>query len=344
MHPDLATLDLFADADPAALMGLAGHLAPVSFRPGQLLVREGERGRACAILLSGSAVVSRDGRDVAEVGPGSVIGELAMLTRSRRQATVRARTPVDAVLADVADFDVLLGVPGVRDRLARIATGRIATNATPVPAALRDGSPAWLRPLLPTDRTGIAAALAHQSAESLRRRFFTEVKVTERLVDFLVDIDYLHHFAWVVGTGTDTGAGAAGADGPVDDGGEQAMGVGRYVRVGDPHADGDGPPTAEVAFHVGDRFQGRGVGRLLVGALGPAAQAAGIERFTADVLYDNAPMRALLDGVGARWQHAEPGVSTATYPVDAATRLLDPAVADHLRTVAADVLAVGRGG
>ncbi len=322
----VADLPLFDGVPPEILTTVLADLAPLTFRPGQVLLREGDPGRACAIILSGTVVATRrtvyGEQEVAVLGRGSIVGELAMLTRAPRRATVRARTEVRALLADPVGFGRLLDLPAVRDRLTLTAAQRLAANAAPVPVTLRDGTAAVLRPLLPTDRTGVAAGLAAQSAQSIRRRFFTDLRPSERLIDFLVDINYVDHFAWVA----------------LDDVGEP-LGVGRYVRVDAASEDG-GPPTAEVAFHVGDAVQDRGVGRLLLAALGPAAQVAGIEQFRADVLYENAPMRALLDRVGTEWQHSEPGVARAVYPVAAASALLPAGVRSRLRTVVADVLTV----
>ena len=62
------------------------------------------------------------------------------------------------------------------------------------------------------------------------------------------------------------------------------IGIARLVREAD---------TAEVAFAVGDEWQGRGVGTILVERLRKDARAAGIRHFRADVMPENAPGQAL---------------------------------------------------
>ena len=72
---------------------------------------------------------------------------------------------------------------------------------------------------------------------------------------------------------------------------------------------------AEVAFIVGDDYQGRGIGTFLMGALAIAADYHGIQRFTARVLSENYPMRAILDHFGAEWHRDDLGVVTTVIDV-----------------------------
>src|SRR5207344_3514311 len=73
----------------------------------------------------------------------------------------------------------------------------------------------------------------------------------------------------------------------------------RYVR------EQPGQPVAEIAFIVGDEYQGRGIGSFLMKALVVAARVGGIEKFTARVLSENQPMRAILDKFGAEWERED---------------------------------------
>jgi GNAT superfamily N-acetyltransferase len=65
---------------------------------------------------------------------------------------------------------------------------------------------------------------------------------------------------------------------------------------------------ADISFLIEDEFQGRGLGTVLMGALAIAARRNGICRFCADVLAENAPMRAILAHAGIKWQPAQAGV------------------------------------
>jgi len=68
-------------------------------KQGQLLVRQGERGQDLYVLLDGVLVVEVDGQAVAEVGPGAVLGERAILEGGLRTSTLRARTQAKVAVA-----------------------------------------------------------------------------------------------------------------------------------------------------------------------------------------------------------------------------------------------------
>jgi len=69
------------------------------YRPGDELMRQGEPGDEVLLVLDGIAEVSVDGDVVAEVGPGSILGERAVLEEGVRTSTVTARTPMRAAVA-----------------------------------------------------------------------------------------------------------------------------------------------------------------------------------------------------------------------------------------------------
>jgi GNAT superfamily N-acetyltransferase len=140
------------------------------------------------------------------------------------------------------------------------------------------------------------------------------------VVDYLVDLDFVDHFAWMVSA--------------VDQPGAPLVASARYIRTT------DDPETAEVAFGVGDDLQGRGIGTFLLGALAIAARENGVFRFSANVLADNAPMRAVLNKAGASWAHGEPGVITTVVRVPAPDALIgDATTAQALRESARQISA-----
>jgi len=61
--------------------------------PGEALVEQGEPGEELFLLFDGILSVERDGRPVVEIGPGAILGEMALLEGGRRTATLRAMTP-----------------------------------------------------------------------------------------------------------------------------------------------------------------------------------------------------------------------------------------------------------
>lgn len=76
--------------------------------PGAVLAREGRIGREWIVIVSGSAVVRVCGSEVARLGPGDVIGEVALLDHGPRTATVVADTEVEALVSTNAEFDRIL--------------------------------------------------------------------------------------------------------------------------------------------------------------------------------------------------------------------------------------------
>jgi protein lysine acetyltransferase len=292
-----------------------------------VLMRQGDRGTEFALLIDGQLVVEREigstGADapvterVAEAGPGSILGELALLLHGRRNATVRAAGPATVAVGGADDLDALIELPGVHDRLEALASRRLAESLRPVTIELRDGEPILLRPLLPADRAAYASAIGALSADSLRRRFLTGGRPNSRMIDYLVDIDYVDHFAWVV---------------QEPDRRDAVLGTARFVRLADDH------DRAEVAFEVVDDHQGRGIATLLLGAIGVAAECAGVEVLVATVLLDNAPMRAVFDKVGALASFGDPGEIHLEMTPAAAAGLLDRARRDELDLAVRDIV------
>ena len=319
--PRLGSVPLLEGCSPEAVAGVASQLVPRRLDPGEALMSQGEPGRFFAIVLAGEVAVEREGPDgveaLARVGEGSVLGELALLRGRARSATVTATTPTEVLTGDITAFDALLDLPGVLDSVRRLVSARLARGVRPVAAPLPDGTPLLLRPLLPSDRAAIAAAVREMSEESLRRRFFTGGQPSRRTIDYLVEIDYVDHFAWLILDGEDPSEGLATA---------------RYIR------NHDTPEEAEVAFAVKDAFQGRGIGTLMLGAIGAAASVTGIRHFTASLLSDNAPMKAVLAKASASFAFQEPGVLGASLAVRDALDLLVDDLQHELRTAVRDIV------
>nr|MCW2728930.1 transporter [Aeromicrobium sp.] len=74
-----------------AIEQLARGLEPVTVPAGQAVVTQGELGDRYYVIVAGQADVIGDGRVVATLGPGEGFGEIALLRRTRRTATVVAR-------------------------------------------------------------------------------------------------------------------------------------------------------------------------------------------------------------------------------------------------------------
>jgi hypothetical protein len=89
-----------------------------SLKEGETLVRQGQAGTEVFLILDGMFVVEVDDVEVAEIGPGAVVGERASLTNGTRTATLWARTParVAGVPADVLDSEALGSLAATHSR------------------------------------------------------------------------------------------------------------------------------------------------------------------------------------------------------------------------------------
>ena len=82
----------------ASIMRAGATLERRSFAPGEALVKQGDEGRELFLVLDGIVDVEVDGEEVAEIGPGALLGEMALLEGGKRTATLWATTPVRAVV------------------------------------------------------------------------------------------------------------------------------------------------------------------------------------------------------------------------------------------------------
>ena len=82
----------------ASIMRGGAELERRNYEQGQALVREGEEGRELFLLLDGIVDVEVNGEEVAEIGPGALLGERALLEGGKRTATLWATTPVRVVV------------------------------------------------------------------------------------------------------------------------------------------------------------------------------------------------------------------------------------------------------
>ena len=73
---------------------------------GELLTRQGEPGQEVFLLLDGVVVVEVDGQPLAELGPGSIVGERAVLEAGVRTSSLRAITPLRVAVARAEQLDV----------------------------------------------------------------------------------------------------------------------------------------------------------------------------------------------------------------------------------------------
>ena len=114
----LAEVPMFSACTKKELTEVGRHSDEVSFDEGATLVKEGDPGQEFFILLSGKASISRKGKEIAVIGPGEWFGELALLDKAPRNATVTAVSPVQVLVLSQRAFKGLLAeVPTMATRL-----------------------------------------------------------------------------------------------------------------------------------------------------------------------------------------------------------------------------------
>ena len=84
--------------------------------PDETLVRQGEEGDELYLLIDGALVAAIDGEEVAEIGPGAILGERAVLEGGKRTATLSARTRSRVAIIPGDRID--------RAKLEKLAVGR----------------------------------------------------------------------------------------------------------------------------------------------------------------------------------------------------------------------------
>jgi hypothetical protein len=101
---------LLAPLSLATVEHLAATLRPVTFEEGQWLMREGEPGQDYLLIGTGTVEVSQAGQLVRTLGPGSGVGEIALMQDVPRTASVRAIGPVTAFsLARTSFLEAVVG-------------------------------------------------------------------------------------------------------------------------------------------------------------------------------------------------------------------------------------------
>jgi CRP-like cAMP-binding protein len=126
----LGSVPFFSETlSPTHLEALAKAAQVVELGPGLPLIREDDHTESMFVITAGEVTVSvrEEGRhrEVATLGKGDIVGEIALLTGHRRSATVRARTPVTALQIDrEAIAPLLIAEPALFDRFAETLTKR----------------------------------------------------------------------------------------------------------------------------------------------------------------------------------------------------------------------------
>lgn len=265
--------------------GLGGHLdfnrGAARSRGGKAVIalpstaRSGEVSRIVTRLTPGSGVVTTRG-DV-----HWVVTEYGVAYLHGKSVQERALSLIGIAHPDWRErlFAEAVEARYLRPELASVE-GKVHVGPSDLETSLRldDGTRVDFRPVRLTDLAPLRAMFYDLSERSVYLRFFSRLKRLGQTM--LQQFVFLDHRTEVTVVGTVTEAS-----------GEEIVAVGHYFL--DPRTN-----RAECAFLVGDRWQGRGLGRFLFRWLQAIARRNGIAGFTAEVLSQNRAMRHVFESSG----------------------------------------------
>ncbi len=115
---DLAQVPLFSACSKKDRQQITRRAERVEVPAGRVLVREGAAGAEFFVIIDGTAEVSMHGQTVATLGPGAFFGDLALLDKAPRNATVTAVTPMELLVLGQREFAAMIDeVPGFAHKL-----------------------------------------------------------------------------------------------------------------------------------------------------------------------------------------------------------------------------------
>jgi CRP/FNR family transcriptional regulator, cyclic AMP receptor protein len=123
----LAAVPLFQGLSKKELRRISSLMTRIDRPAGQILTREGQAGHEFFIVLEGEVEVRQDDRVIATRGPGDYLGEIALLAKRPRTATVVATTPVSVEVLSRPEFMSLLAeAPELSEQIMATVAQRLA--------------------------------------------------------------------------------------------------------------------------------------------------------------------------------------------------------------------------
>jgi CRP-like cAMP-binding protein len=138
----LRRIPLFAGIEPARLKLLAYTSDAVTYRPGQVLMKQGDIGDAAYVIIKGDAevLISSKAGDiaVATLRDGDFVGEIAILCDTPRTATVRAKSELKALrIRKEPFFELLHQFPEMAVEMTRLLAERLTRTTAELVEAQR---------------------------------------------------------------------------------------------------------------------------------------------------------------------------------------------------------------
>jgi CRP-like cAMP-binding protein len=123
----LKRVELFADVPDEALAKIAPFTKVDEFAEGRDVVKEGGFANDFYVITEGTAKVERDGEHLADLGPGDVFGEQALLEKQQRSATVTATDTLRVIKIEHWELSRMKkAMPEVVEQLQRTVEERSA--------------------------------------------------------------------------------------------------------------------------------------------------------------------------------------------------------------------------
>jgi len=123
---DLSAIWMFSSCSSRELRTLRSALEEVTVPAGTVLTAQKATGREFFLIVDGQAVVIHSGKKVVTLGPGQYFGELSLLDRGSRSATVEAETEMRLLVLGQREFNgVLEAVPSMTRKLLSAMAGRL---------------------------------------------------------------------------------------------------------------------------------------------------------------------------------------------------------------------------
>jgi len=136
----LGEVDLLAGCTKSELDRIDGLMTSIDVPSGTVLTEQGGVGSEFFVIAEGSASVWRNGGRVSLLEPGTFFGELAMLDRESRTATVIAETPMRLLaLSRVEFYSVVMSSPAVAMRIMTEIAARLRRTYVPVATPVARG-------------------------------------------------------------------------------------------------------------------------------------------------------------------------------------------------------------
>jgi len=114
----LKKVPLFSNLSQRHLREISKHADQVQVETGKVLAQQGKTGWEFIFIVDGKARVEKDGEVIRQLSGGDFFGEIALIDRKPRTATVTAETDMTVLIVHKTSFDHLLDtIPGLQKKI-----------------------------------------------------------------------------------------------------------------------------------------------------------------------------------------------------------------------------------